>query len=366
MIWQNAHWLYLLLLIPTLHLLAMWQSGRTRRNRAGLFSDRLLDSLRPGFAPLGMRFRDGLTLGALTMLILGLAGPKLGTEVREIEQKGVDLLIALDLSRSMNVADIRPSRLEKAKFEISRLIDQSEGNRIGLLVFTGEAFVQSPLTLDHPALRMFLDVADTRQMPSTSTDFRAAFVRARQAFQTLQQDSEESGMNLSGGSTADARTLRADDATDVLLLISDGEDHGEPFEDALKQLTDDGVLVFTTGIGSLTGAPIPVFEEGTDRVIGYHRGPEGRVVNSQLEREVLQQIAALGDGEYYEIGNSGGSLDPFLGKLEELKTGTFSSQEFVDFKNQYQWLVGAGLLLLTVSLLIPNARPNRAVAGHGS
>lgn len=364
MIWQNADLLYLLLLIPLLAAAAWWQVKRMRRLRSRLFSDRLMATLRPGFTPLGMRFRDGLTLGAIALFIVGLAGPKLGTEVREIEQKGVDLLIALDLSRSMNVADIRPSRLEKAKFEISRLIDQSEGNRIGLLVFTGEAFVQSPLTLDHPALRMFLDVADTRQMPSTSTNFQAAFDRAGQAFRNLRQDAQTNGSALSGGSTGESRGLRPDDAADVLLLISDGEDHGEPFQDALKQLTDEGVTVFTTGIGTLSGAPIPVFEQGSSRVIGYHRDPDGRVVNSRLERDMLQQIASLGGGDYYEIGNSGGSLDPFLGKLEDLKTGTFSSQEFVDFKNQYQWLVGGGVLLLALSLFIPRARHSRSIAGH--
>jgi Ca-activated chloride channel family protein len=139
-------------------------------------------------------------------------------------------------------------------------------------------------------------------------------------------------------------------------LISDGEDQSEGYEDALKQLRDEQVIVFSVGIGSQNGGPIPVYDEESDRLLGYHRSQDGSVVNSRLQRDALQNIAALGDGEYYEISNSSSGLDRFLGKLDELKKGTFSSQEFVDFKNQYQWLVGFGLCFLVLSLFMPETK----------
>lgn len=356
MIWEKPEALFLLLILPLL-IAGYWLRIKTSKKRIeGLFEKRLLDTLRPGFSSGLVRTRFGFLMLASLCLITGFAGPKLGTEVREIEQKGVDLLIALDLSRSMNAEDIRPSRLEKAKFEISRLIQQSEGNRIGLLVFTGEAFLQSPLTLDHSALRMFLDVSDTRQMPSSTTDFTSAFEMASQAFRTM----EENLVNANGD---DARPVsemsKADQAANVLLLISDGEDQSEGFEDALKILKEEQITVFAVGIGSEQGGPIPIYDEDSGRLLGYHRSQDGTVVNSRLQRDALQKIASLGEGEYYEIGNSSSGLDRFLGKLDELKKGTFSSQEFVDFKNQYQWLVGVGILMLTFALFVPETRSEK-------
>lgn len=351
MIWEKPEALYLLLLLPVIIGLYIWKVRSSKRLLDGLFEPRLQSTVRPGFSVARLRTRLILMTISLGLLTVGLAGPKLGTEVREIEQKGVDLLIALDLSRSMNTEDIRPSRLEKAKFEISRLIQQSEGNRIGLLVFTGEAFLQSPLTLDHSALRMFLDVSDTRQMPTSTTNFKSAFEMASQAFRTMEAK-QENGEN----DRPIAEIPKSDQAANVLLLISDGEDQSEGFEDALKQLTDEQITVFSVGIGSQTGGPIPVYDEESGRLLGYHRSQDGSVVNSKLQRDALQNIAALGEGEYYEIGNSSSGLDRFLGKLDELKKGTFSSQEFVDFKNQYQWLVLVGLSFLMLSLFIPETK----------
>lgn len=352
MTWQHPSFLFLLAILPVLILLGIWIRRRAEAIRKSFFSDRLLASLRPDLWESGVRLRNVFLYISLTLLILGLAGPKLGTEVREIEQKGVDLIIGLDLSRSMNAQDIRPSRLEKAKFEISRMIDRAEGNRIGLIVFTGEAFLQSPLTLDHSALRLFLDVADTRQMPTSTTDFASAFKMASTAFQN-QTDGSEAG-RITGSSRAETRPL--DDAADVMLLISDGENQAEEFASELKDLTESGVRVFTVGIGSMDGAPIPVFDEEGSRLLGYHRERSGGIVTSRLQRETLQRIAKDGNGEYYEIGTNSGNLDRFLNRLDELEQGTFSSQEYVDFKHQYQWLVGFGLVFLLLHSIIPETR----------
>jgi Ca-activated chloride channel family protein len=164
--------------------------------------------------------------------------------VREVKQRGVDMLIALDVSASMNAEDVRPSRLEKAKFEINRLIERLDGDRVGLIVFTGEAFLQSPMTLDYSALRLFLDIVSTDQMPSSATDFAAALDIASQAFSTL--DSENTEQNNAASSAAR-----------VLLIISDGEDHEQEFSDPLKKLASERVSIYTLGIGTTAGTTIP-------------------------------------------------------------------------------------------------------------
>lgn len=350
MAWHLESVLLALAALPVL-LLALWASRRfARKKREEFADDRVLQTLRQGFSPKVSAWRTALILAAITLLTVGLAGPKLGTEVREIEQKGVDMMIALDLSRSMNAEDIRPTRLDKAKFEILKLIEQLDGNRIGLIVFTGEAFLQSPLTLDHSALRMFLDIASTQQMPSSTTDVDAAFRMALQAF------SEQSGQNASSGqSSASQEANRADQASKVLLLISDGETHDQSFDNSLESLTESGVRVYSVGVGTQQGAPIPVFNGSSGQIQGYYRDEQGAIVSTKLERSVLQQIAQQAQGEYYEIGSSSSNLLRFSGELDKLQQGTFSAQEFIDFKHQYQWFVGVGLLLFLITWAMPDA-----------
>ena len=216
----------------------------------------------------------------INILIVELAGPKIGTEVREVKQRGVDMLIALDVSASMNAEDVRPSRLEKAKFEINRLIERIDGDRVGLIVFTGEAFLQSPMTLDYSALRLFLDIVSTDQMPTSATDFASALEVAEQAFNALDSEEQENPISST--------------ATRVLLIISDGEDHEQEYEDALNTLTDAQVSIYTLGIGTTAGTTIPLYEAGTGELVGYKRDRQGKVVTTALQREALQQIAAQG------------------------------------------------------------------------
>jgi Ca-activated chloride channel family protein len=241
------------------------------------------------------------------------------------------MLIALDLSRSMNVEDISPSRLEKAKFEINRLINRLEGDRVGLMVFTGEAFVQSPLTLDYSALRLYLDIVKTEQMPSFTSNFQAAMVKAKETFQSIDDNS---------------------DAANVLLLIADGENQGYDFREAAEQLNDSGVTIFTVGIGTSAGGRIPIYENGTLR--GYHRDTGGNEVMSSLSSQNMRDIASLGGGNYYEISRGSDTIEPFLSRLSELERGEFSSQEYANYKNRYQLMTVIGLVFLVLSLFFPD------------
>lgn len=334
MIWQDSIFLWLLLIIPLLIGVNWWYNRKLDEKRKSYFGAELFERLRTGFWPRGKRIRMGSLYLGLALLIIAAAGPKIGTEVREVKRQGVDLLIGLDLSDSMNAEDVKPSRLEKAKYEVSRLVDRLNGDRVGLVVFTGEAYLQAPMTLDYSALRMFLNIADTDQMPSSSTNFSAAMETASEAFESTDED----GQNVQ--------------AAKVFLVISDGENHGESYDEKLNQLLEQNVSVYTLGIGTESGGNIPLYdEEGS--LMGYKRNQEGEVITSKLESSVLRSIANQADGEYHEIRSGSSGIDSFLGRLDELQQGEFSSQEYADFKNQYQWLAGIGLVFLFMGMVFP-------------
>ena len=339
MVWEHPLYLYSLVLIPLLLVGAWLRTRALTKNAEQFFDQGQKERLQLGFAPSRERIKHVFFLLAMTFLIIALAGPKIGTEVREVKQRGVDMLIALDVSASMNAEDVRPSRLEKAKFEINRLIERLDGDRVGLIVFTGEAFLQSPMTLDYSALRLFLEIVSTDQMPSSATDFASALEVAEQAFSALDSEEQENPM--------------ANTAARVLLIISDGEDHEQEYEDALKSLTDSQVSIYTLGIGTTAGTTIPLYEEGTGALVGYKRDRQGQVVTTALQREALQKIASQGGGSYYQIDRGNSGIDAFLARVDELEQGEFSSQEYADFKDQYQWLAGVGLLLFLLAWIIP-------------
>ncbi len=341
MIWQDPVFLWLLLLVPVLAVAGVAAFRYRRRKRQKYIADPIFEGLYKGDWKTARRFRDGFMLMGIAMLIVSLSGPKIGTEVREVKRRGIDLMVALDLSASMNAQDISPSRLEKAKYETLRLVQQLSGDRIGLIVFTGEAFLQSPLTVDYSALRLFLNIADTGQMPSTTTNFDAAFKEAITAFT---------------GAEGEQRT----DAARVVLVISDGENFGPDYDASLKELVNMGVQVYTIGIGTPAGATIPEHDGNTGRLTGYKRDRTGEVVTTRLESETLQRIADTGNGRYYEVQRGNENFDSFINRIGELQKGEFASQEYADYKNQYQTLAIIGLGFVALGMVLPRYRKPKA------
>jgi Ca-activated chloride channel family protein len=201
------------------------------------------------------------------------------------------------------------------------------------------------MTLDYSALRLFLEIVSTAQMPSSATNFVSALEVAEQAFNALDSEEQENPT--------------ASTAARVLLMISDGENHEQDYEDALNTLTDTQATVYTLGIGTTTGTTIPLYEPGTSELVGYKRDRQGKVVTTVLQREALQQIAAQGGGSYYQIDRGNSGIDAFLARIDELEQGEFSSQEYADFKDQYQWLAALGLIILILSWFIPTYSSNR-------
>jgi Ca-activated chloride channel family protein len=335
MIWENALYLWFLLAVPFLVLVSWFASRKKLQSITTLFADGLRNSLLLGFSRVRFTIRTVLSLTGLSILIVAAAGPKIGTQVKEVKRRGVDLMIALDVSASMKAEDLRPNRLEKAKYEIRRLVDQLAGDRVGLIIFTGEAFLQSPITLDYSALRLFLNIVDTEQMPSTTTSLSAALSMTASAFRSMEGEKSQ--------------------ASRVLLVISDGEDQDDSYASALEEVRKENVSVYCIGIGTGTGATIPMYDKD-GRLLGYKRDQEGRIVTTKLASTRLQELAAAGNGAYFEINRGNDGIDAFRQRLEQLEKGEFGAQEYADYKNQYQLLVMVGLALIIAGVLLPTYR----------
>jgi len=339
MIWENSAYLWFLLLLPAIYGGYWWYKIYQHKKRTAYFDDRLVSQLRQNYWETGDKMRLFSMMAAAFFFIVALAGPKIGTEVREVQRRGLNLLVALDLSKSMNAEDVNPNRLAKAKFEINRLVNRLQGDRIGLLVFTDEAFVQVPFTTDYSAFRLLLDISNTDQMPTSGTNFRSAMLKAIESFESID---------------------RQDNAANVLLFVADGENHGPDYRPAMNRLINMGVIMFSVGIGTIEGGPIPIYND-SGQLAGYHRDQQGNTITTRLGSETMREIAAAGGGEYYEIRSGSDNIEPFFSNLDELERGEYQTQEFADYKNQYQIILLFGIFFLIIALFIPDNKPDRDI-----
>ncbi len=357
MIWNAPGFLWLLLLLPLLYVLSRVLASHQRKKRALYFSDSLFERLQPHRWESGLIWRNRFFYAGLFFLIIAMAGPKIGTEVREVQRERLDLIVALDLSLSMKAEDVRPSRLEKARFEINRLLDHLDGDRIGLIVFTGEAMLHCPLTTDYSAFRMFLDIADTDIMPSTTTDFKPMMREAANAFRSAYR-SHGDNERASGRSPGLARTGRQpDQAAEILLLFSDGEDHFDRFSEPYQELLDMGVYIFSVGIGTVDGGTIPRFDTETGAFRDFHRDRQGRVVTTRLVPETLREIAEGSGGQYYQISRTAHNIEGFIRQLNHLERSVFATEEITSYQNRFYYPAIVSLLSFIAMLLMPGYRP---------
>jgi len=277
----------------------------------------------------GTAVRAGLVAAAVALLGVAAAGPRYGTELREVRQEGVDLVIALDVSRSMLAEDVAPSRLARAKFELEGVLDGLRGSRVGIVLFAGEAFLHAPLTTDLHAARLFLRAADPSIIPTQGTDLGDALRVAAEAF-----------VVGAGGTDGEPRAR-------VVLVVSDGEDHADRYEPALRAAEDAGILVFAAGVGEPDGAPIPVVRDS--RRDGFHPDRTGAPVLPRLDDAALRRIGR--SGGYYPIRRAGGSLAAVPDALARLDRGALASDAFAAHAEQYQWPLALALLLLAAERL---------------
>ena len=267
-----------------------------------------------------------LLMLALVLFITALCGPLIGSKLEEVKRKGVDVMIALDVSNSMKAEDIRPSRLERSKQAISRLIDKLQGDRIGLVVFAGDAYTQLPITTDYGAAKLFLSTVDPEIVPRQGTAIGSAIDMAASAF------SDSSRKNS------------------AIIIITDGENHEDDAIDAAKKAWEHGARVYTIGMGSVEGAPIPIFNNGAR--VGFKQDNNGQTVITKLDPAALQEISEAGHGRFIRATNSDDGLDLILKEINTLEKKEFQSKMFTDFTNQYQYFAAGALLLLLIEFLL--------------
>lgn len=314
-----------------------WRAARARDRALARFGEttlvrQLADAVRPWRRPV----KAAIVVLALTGLGVALVGPRFGTQLRTVERRGVDLVVALDVSTSMRATDVAPSRLKRAKKEIRDLVGGLRGDRVGLVLFAGTGFVQCPLTTDYSALRLFLDVSGPGRVPVPGTNFGAALDAAIEAFDAARPAAD---------STARPDNKRAR----VILLLSDGENHVGDLEAVKQQARTNDVTIFAAGVGTTGGARIPIFEDG--RRVGVKRDQKGRVVQSRLDEEALTTLAE--NGAYFRIGSTSSALSDVPTALRQLETSTVAEERFAEYAEMYQWPLAVALLLLFVEAFIP-------------
>ena len=325
-----SEWLPALLLIPALVLL-FWHAALRRRRALERFAEAsLVEKLTASVSRPARRVKAALTVAALTLALTALARPQFGTRVETVRSVGQDIVIAVDLSQSMLAEDVAPNRLERARLAILRLMRQLDGDRIGLVAFAGDAFVQSPLTVDYSAAALFLGAMTPDIVPVQGTDLGAA-------------------LRVSLDALEEAREAR------VLVLVTDGEDHEESFDAEVAAATEAGVRIHTVGIGSAEGVPIPELDE-RGRQQGFLRDEDGTVVTTRLDEETLSRIARATGGSYVRAGAGGTAFDDLVDDIAGASGEALDAQEITQFEEQYQIFLGLALVLLLVEGSIPARR----------
>ncbi len=323
----NDYFLYVLIAIPFLLLLYIYVHKKRAKRLSLMGEVALLDSLVENRSIRKLWFRFCLWLLAISFIVLGLARPQFGTKLEKVKRKGIDLIIALDVSFSMNANDIQPSRIEKAKQAIARITDRLTDDSFGLVVFAGDAYTQIPITTDYASARMFLPSINTNIVPVPGTAIGKAIDVSMRSFPAN------------------------DERKKVLVVVTDGEDHEQEAVDAASRAASKGIIVHTIGIGLPQGSPIPL--GGVDNFL---RDKQGQVVVSKLNESLLQEIAQSGKGMYVRANNAEIGLNLILDELEKMDRKKTFDKEYTRFNEQFIWFFLAALLLIIAETIIPEKK----------
>lgn len=324
--------LWLLAAIPALWIL-LAVTRRDARRRLETFVDPRLQAPMGVVPSPGRRVaRSGVRLVALGLLVLAAARPQWGASEVEVEQEGVDLVVALDISRSMLAEDVKPNRLDRAKLEIGELVETLDGDRVGLVFFAGAAFPQCPLTVDYAAARLFLSQADPSMIGAQGTDLSSALFTALELFED------------DGGRAR------------LILVVTDGEDFGDDLEAATEALREQQVTLYAVGMGTPDGAPIPEVDD-RGRRDGFVRDVEGRVVMSRLQESALLGLVGATEGAYARADRGGLDVERLRAEIAAVEGSAVRAQRIVSYQERYAWPLAAALLLLVVEGFLRDRRP---------
>lgn len=334
---EHLLWLWALIPLALLFAFGLWARFNALKKLGDVAT---LSRLAASRSTAKLVWRAIFTWVAAAALLVAFAAPQIGTRLKEVKKKGIDIVIALDVSNSMLAEDIKPNRLQKAKYEISRLIDKLGQDRIGLVIFAGEAFLQCPMTTDKSTLKLFLDIVSTRAIEPQGTNFRDAILEASRAFY--------------GIGTRAAASERNQSRSKVVLIFSDGEDHEGNLEQAIDRAQAERIRIYAVGIGSDSPTPIPVLNARGER-IDFKRGKDG-VITTVFVPDHLQQLAEKTGGNFYRIDAQTTGLEPLISELGALQKEEFFSREFVDYDDKFQIFLLIAFSLLVLESLIGERR----------
>lgn len=320
---EEPTYLYLLLLLPLLAALFLYSNYRRRRAIKKFGDPELMAQLMPDASKYRLDVKFWIVFVAIGLFAVLLARPQFGSRLETVKRQGIEVIIALDISNSMLAEDVQPSRLQKAKRLVSQLVDKMENDKVGMIVFAGDAFTQLPITSDYISAKMFLETIDPSLISKQGTALGAAINLSTRSFTPME------GVG---------RTV---------ILITDGENHEDGALEAAKAAVEKGIQINVLGVGMPEGAPIPI--PGSN---DYRRDREGNVVVTKLNEQMCQEIAQVGQGIYVRVDNSNAAQNAITKEINKLAKADVETQVYTEFNEQFQAIAWIILLLLLVEMLI--------------
>lgn len=327
----NPEFLYLLLILPVLAGLFIVNRVKSANAIRKLGDTSLISRLMPELSRIRPVLKFILLLSGISALIIGLARPQYGSKLEEVRKQGVEVIIALDVSNSMLAEDIQPERLTRAKQAISRLVDNLGNDKIGLIVFAGDAYTQIPITTDYISAKMFLSTIGPEMVPKQGTAIGAAIKLATKSFTPGEGKSR------------------------AIIIITDGENHEDDPVSEAEEAAKAGIVIHTIGIGSSEGVPIPVSTGGRK---DYLKDQNGTTVITRLDEEILKKIAVTGGGNYIRASSSSIGLDEIFSDIRKMDQSELESSVYTEYNDQFQIFAAIALILLIIEIILME-RKNR-------
>lgn len=337
--WSDPQYLFLLILIPFFYFFAVYWGRRKLKILQRNFGEKVLPFLMSGVSQNKFHFKLILLSLALVPLVLALARPQFGETKENIKSLGVELMVLFDVSQSMLAEDVSPSRLEFAKSEVIRFLDQVPGSKVGLVAFAGSAALISPITTDSSALKMFVESLTTESISTQGTEFKMALEQAEAAFER-------------GGQGEDPSVK----VTRVILIVSDGEDQEPGAITAAENLVTKGVRIFSVAVGTEKGGSIPL-RDSNGFLRGYKKDSSGQVIISTSKGEILKSLAQAGKGSFYTASFGGTYLKQLVEDIDKLEKTEFDSKTLVNYQERYQLFLLFGILLVMLEVFISHKAP---------
>jgi Ca-activated chloride channel family protein len=322
---ENSGYLWGMLIIPIFTVFYIWSRIARKRALRRFGNEDILKFLMPFASRFRPMLKFAVLMLALAFIIAGIAGPQYGSKLKKVKREGIELIIALDVSNSMLAEDIQPNRLDRSKLAISRLVDKLKDDKIGLIVFAGDAYTQLPITSDYNSAKLFLNSVNTQIVPKQGTAIGAAIALAMRSFSPSSK------------------------ANKAIIVITDGENHEDDAVSVAKSAVENGIVVHTIGMGLPQGSPIPVLRNGAKE---YLKDNQGNVVITKLDETMLEQIATAGDGVYVRANNAQVGLNTLFDEINKLEKTEMESLVYSDYEDQFQYFFAIGLFLILLEFVI--------------